>query len=223
MSPSCKQICQKGVFSSEVCLCTSVHMCVPGQAGMKGQCPTSRRLPGTCSLRGSPAAVLFGRLKVPAPRTETPLARSFLLRCRQVFVGSYRCLSSAHCVYTGAGITYFCKERWKYNFQKKREPGWVLLRCPVSVAGFASSWCDLHLGGWREITYLIWKKISLALIHELKHYLDLECLLVEDLIFLLFLTCIQEQVQLYHRDLIQLCNWVFRMFIILRCWSPLKF
>lgn len=143
MSPSCKQIGQKGMFSSKVYLCTSVRMCVPGQAGMKGQRRTSRRLRcrvlGTCSLRGSPAAVVFGHLKVPAPRTETPLAWSFLLRCRQVFIGSYCCLSLAHCVYADAGITHFCKQKWKYNFQKKRELDWVLFRCPVSVAGFASS------------------------------------------------------------------------------------
>lgn len=53
---------------------------------------------------------------------------------------------------------YFWKEKQTYNFQKKEQDR-VLFRCPISVAGFAYSWCDLHLGGQREITYLIWKKV----------------------------------------------------------------
>lgn len=79
VSSSCKQIGQKGMFRSKVCLYTSIHMCVPGQAGMKGQRPTSRRLPMLSPGRLQPqelpcTAVVFGCVKAPAPRAETPLA-----------------------------------------------------------------------------------------------------------------------------------------------------
>lgn len=123
MSPSCKQIGPKGMFRSKVCLCTSAHVCVPGQTGRKGQCPTSRRLPAPRPGRLQPqevprAAVVFEHLKVSAPRAKTPLAWNFLLRCRKVFIRSYQCWELSHFICTDAGIMYFCKEKQTYDFQK---------------------------------------------------------------------------------------------------------
>lgn len=158
-----KRVC---MFRSEVYLCTSMHVRVPGQTGMKGQHPTSRRLP-TLSP-GQPqevahAAVVFGCLKVPAPRAESLLAWNFLLRCRKVFIWSYQCLELTHCICTDSGIMYFCKEKQTYHFQKKRELDWVLFRCPVSVAGFAYSWCDWLRWSERNNIFNMEKR-SLALI-----------------------------------------------------------
>lgn len=79
VSPSCNEIGQKGMFRSKVYLCTSMHMRVLGQTGMKGRCLTPRRLltlsPGCLQPQEVPhAAVVFGCLKTPAPRAETLLA-----------------------------------------------------------------------------------------------------------------------------------------------------
>lgn len=87
----------------------------------------------------------------------------------------------------------FLQGETNIRFPEKKEQDWVLFRCPVSVAGFAGySWYDLHLDVHRQVTHLVWKKDLYPWFHELNCNLDLECLLVEDLIFLLFLTCIQE-------------------------------
>lgn len=173
-----------------------MHMRVPDQTGMKGQRPTSRRLPTPSPGHLQPqelphAAVVFGCLKVPAPRAKTPLAWNFLLRCRKVFIWSYQCLELTHCICTDSGIMYFCKKKQTYNFQKKGS--WT-----GSCLGVQLVWLGLltagvtDLGGQRGITYLMWKKDLQAWFHGLNRYVDLECLLVEDLIFWLFLTCIQE-------------------------------